>query len=264
MWISYKSRDVLISYFKISSHPIDTHIHKYFEFLWFMDGDASYIIDSKTYQLQSGDIILTPPDKLHTISFNNDSAYERAFIQLSPRLLSRIPRQLVKNIIGGVTTDIIKKDIAAAHGLYDYYNDVIELLQDRNAKNEFLTELLVQKFAVAVNEAITDANAQHSENKTVSALKDYLDENITAPLNLDEISRRFFMSKYYLCHLFKEETGITISDYVSLKRIAAVREYLNKDIPITEVYRHCGFNDYSTFYRTVKKYTGKKPSEFYK
>ena len=267
-WLSYKSKDILVSYFKVTPHRLDTHFHKYYEFLWFISGNASYITGSNTYQLEADDIIITQPEKMHTISFNDDSKYERAFIQISPRLLSMMPGMLVKNIISAKNpgSNIIKRDIAQKHGLYDYYIELIEILQDRTAKNEFLAELLVQKFAVAVNDAIADINSvRESENTMVSRLKKYLDDNcISEDFNLDKIASSFFMSKYYLCHLFKEETGITISDYVALKRIAAVREHLSHDVPITEVYRRCGFNDYSSFYRAVKKYTGKKPSEFYK
>ncbi|MCH5213359.1 MAG: helix-turn-helix domain-containing protein [Oscillospiraceae bacterium] len=266
-WLSYKSKDILVSYFTITPHRLDTHFHKYYEFLWFIKGNASYITGSNTYLLEADDIIITRPEKMHTISFNDDSKYERAFIQISPRLLSMMPRALVKNIIGTKNPDgnIIKKDIAQKYELYRFYTELIEMLQNRTEKNEFLAELLIQRFAVAVNDAIADTNSvKESENTVVSRLKEYLDDNCISEFNLDKIASSFFMSKYYLCHLFKEETGITISDYVALKRIAAVREHLNNDVPITEVYRRCGFNDYSSFYRAVKKYTGKKPSEFYK
>lgn len=266
-WLSYKSKDILVSYFKVTPHRLDTHFHKYYEFLWFIKGNASYITGSNTYQLEADDIIITPPEKMHTISFNDDSEYERAFIQISPHMLSMMPGALVKNITGTKNTgrNIIKKDIAGKHGLYGYYTELIEMLQDKTEKNKFLAELLVQKFAVAVNDAIADTNSvKESENTIVLRLKEYLDNHCISEFNLDSVASAFFMSKYYLCHLFKEETGITISDYVSLKRIEAARKHISHDVPITEVYRRCGFNDYSSFYRTVKKYTGKKPSEFYK
>ncbi len=259
-----------MSHVEVKNPPkLDSHIHKYYEFLRFIDGDASYITDSKTILLEKGDIIITRPDKLHTISFNTDSEYVRTFIQLSPGLLSRIPSGLVRSIISGRASEIhiIHPETAEKCGLYRYFDEGIKLLRDRTEKNKFLAELLFLEFAVAVNEAMElemKADGSAEENRTIERIKKYLDENYTSELNLDELARIFFMSKYYLCHLFKEETGITVSDYISLKRIAAVREHMGAGGAITDVYRKCGFNDYSSFYRAVKKYTGLKPSEFYK
>ncbi|MGM9937511.1 MAG: AraC family transcriptional regulator [Candidatus Ornithomonoglobus sp.] len=269
MWLSFKSKDFLMSHMEVENpQKLDSHVHKYYEFLRFIDGDASYIIGSKTFMLEKGDIIITRPDKLHTISFNTDSDYIRTFIQLSPGMLSRIPSGLVRSLTSGRAADvhIIHRETAEQCGLYRYFDEGIRLLSDRTEKNKFLAELLFLEFAVAVNEAMElerKASGSTEENHTIARIKKYIDDNYTSELNLDELARVFFMSKYYLCHLFKEETGITISDYIALKRIGAVREHIHAGSVITDIYRKCGFNDYSSFYRTVKKYTGLKPSEFY-
>lgn len=269
MWLSFRSKDFLMSHMELKNPPkLDSHIHKYYEFLRFIDGDASYIIGSKTLMLEKGDIIVTRPDRLHTISFNTDSEYIRTFIQLSPGLLSRIPSGLVRSITSSRAAEIhiIHPQTAEKCGLYRYFDDGIRLLENRTEKNKFLAELLFLEFAVAVNEAMElelKVSGNTEENHTIARIKKYLDENYTSELNLDELARIFFMNKYYLCHLFKDETGITISDYIALKRIAAVRRHIGNGSTITDIYRKCGFNDYSSFYRTIKKYTGLKPSEFY-
>lgn len=269
MWLSFKSKDFLVSHMEVEKpQKLDSHIHKYYEFLRFIDGDASYIIDSKTIILEKGDIIITRPNMLHTISFNTDKEYIRSFIQISSQLLSRIPSGLVRNITGsrGADIHIIHRDIAEQFELNRFYDECIDLLRNKTEKNKFLCELRILEFAQAVNEAMEQelkASGKTDENRNIIKIKNYLDKTFTDELNLDELAKLFYMNKYYICHLFKEETGITISDYVSLKRISSVREQISAGGAITEVYRKCGFNDYSSFYRTVKKYTGLKPSEFY-
>ncbi len=269
MSISFRSKDFLVSEFTIKPKKIDAHIHKYYEFLLFSEGDAVYIVDGKTFTLSPGDIVITKPDILHAISFNNDLDYTRTFIQLSPNMLARIPQKLVQHIIKGFPNGIciIPGDTAKKYNLYSFFDEVVELLAVRDTKNIYLAELLMLRFAVAVNEAINhkvQSNRNESENSTLTKVKNHLDENYLTELNLDELAEEMFVSKYYICHLFKEQLGITVLDYVALKRISAAKELIAGDMSITDAYRKCGFNDYSSFYRAVKKYTGLKPSEFYK
>ena len=268
MWVSYKSPDLLASYIETTAYKIDAHIHAHYEFLWLIAGDASYIIDSEIYQLHPGDIVITPPDKLHTISFNSTSEYRRFFIQLSPRMLSRMPGRLVKNITSLDGGGIIPPSTAEACGLYGYYDRLAEILKDTTKHSEhdkYLAELIAQEFALAVNKAMKKPGQTEDsfDDPVIAKVKAYLDSNYTREIRLDEMAKSFYMSKFYLCHRFKDETGITINDYIALKRIAAVRELKNREKGIGDIYRRCGFNDYSSFYRVIKKYTGMKPSEFF-
>ena len=267
MWVSYKSADLIVSYIETTAYKIDAHIHKYYELLWFIAGDAAFIIDSEIHQLCPGEIILTPPDKLHSISFNSPSDYKRFFIQLSPRMLSQIPAGLVKNITGVKRSKIIDHKTADAYKLYDHYTRLAELLKDKTKQSErdkFVASLIAKEFAVAASEAIGKAGQTYNslENPVIEKLKEYIDTNFSRDITLAEIAKSFYLNKYYICHLFKAETGITINDYIALKRIAASRELKNGDMAIGDIYRRCGFNDYSSFYRAIKKYTGMKPSEF--
>lgn len=269
MSISFRSKDFLVSDFTVPPKKIDAHIHKYYEFLRFSEGDAVYIVDGKTFALSPGDIVVTKPDVLHAISFNTDSDYSRTFIQFSLNMLSRIPQKLVQNIIKGFPNGIciIHKDTAEKYNLYDFFDEVVTLLNDKNTKNIYLAELTVLKFAIAADEAIRDelqSRRSENTNSTLEKIKNYLDENYICELNLNALADEMFVSKYYICHLFKEQIGITVLDYVALKRISAIKELVARDINITDAFRKCGFNDYSSFYRAVKKYTGLKPSEFYK
>lgn len=267
MGLSFKCDDFLVSRSRHTPVKLDAHVHRHYEFLWFREGSASYIVNDKTYRLERGDVIITPPDTLHTISFDNDSIYSRVFIQISNNLLSQIPQQLIKNIYDSDKDGcIIHSTTAQKYKLYLYFDDVADLLCARTEKNIFLAKLIVMRFALAVNDAAKQALQSESsdeENPIISKIKAYVNENYTGKLNIDELAGVFHMSKYYLCHIFKEATGITIFDYIALRRIDAVKQHLSQTCGISDAFTYCGFNDYSSFYRTVKKYTGLKPSDFY-
>jgi AraC-like DNA-binding protein len=62
--------------------------------------------------------------------------------------------------------------------------------------------------------------------------------------------------------MFKEETGLTIKEFTNTRRIARAKQLLPKYKSVKDLYSVCGFSDYSSFYRTFKRFTGVSPMEF--
>ena len=77
---------------------------------------------------------------------------------------------------------------------------------------------------------------------------------------IDLIAGQFYISKYYMMRLFKQETGYTLGQYISQKRLLLAKELLSSGVPGTQVCYDCGFKDYSTFSRAYKQLFGVTPS----
>ena len=73
---------------------------------------------------------------------------------------------------------------------------------------------------------------------------------------------RFYLSRSYLMHTFKEQTGYTIGGYLLTKRLFLAKELIAAGTPITEVCYSCGFQNYSTFSRAYKKSFGESPRDY--
>lgn len=87
----------------------------------------------------------------------------------------------------------------------------------------------------------------------------YINDHITQPLDLEYIASRFFMSKYHLCHIFKKYTGVTVNQYITIKRIAIVKELYDQGKSLTYASSEAGFKSYSSFYRAYLKESGMSP-----
>lgn len=86
--ISYKQKEYLYSYFRSKPPELNLHLHKYYEFLYFISGDATYIVEDNLYKIHPGDILLTKPGELHTIFFQSEKPYERIFMQIHPDFIT--------------------------------------------------------------------------------------------------------------------------------------------------------------------------------
>ena len=63
------------------------------------------------------------------------------------------------------------------------------------------------------------------------------------------IEKKFFISKYHLCHIFPGATGLTVYQYITKKRLAYARELIKTGMTISASAEKAGFNNYSSFYR---------------
>ena len=94
-------------------------------------------------------------------------------------------------------------------------------------------------------------------------LSDYIDENLDMKLTLSHLASKCFYNPSYFSRVFKDKFGMTLTEYVSRKRVAyAGKLLLESDMSVDEISERAGFADRSGFYHTFSKYTGTTPSEY--
>lgn len=93
-------------------------------------------------------------------------------------------------------------------------------------------------------------------------IQSYIHANLTEPLTLDSIAENFYISKYYLSHMFKNMTGYSLMEYVRMCRIEKACYLLQKGIPVTTVSESVGLKDVSRFNRVFKHFTGMTPKQY--
>lgn len=110
----------------------------------------------------------------------------------------------------------------------------------------------------------------HPENKVVSkkrmelsAVREYLDAHFTEKIVLEDLSRLFYIDKYYLTKIFKEAYGMTITAYLLSRRITKAKSLLRfTDMTMEEIGASSGLKDSNYFARSFKKVEGVTPGEY--
>ena len=96
-------------------------------------------------------------------------------------------------------------------------------------------------------------------------IKNYLDENYAKKIALDDLSERYFINKYYLTRIFKEQFGVSIMDYLLSVRITHAKNMLRfTDKSAEEIGLSCGIGDVYYFSRVFKKVEGVSVREYRK
>lgn len=86
------------------------------------------------------------------------------------------------------------------------------------------------------------------QKEVVKKIIDYVEQNLEAEINLDNIAKNIGYSKFYLNRIFTEQTGITIYKYVQNRRLTIAAEKLVKtDKPITQIAYEAGYDTQQSF-----------------
>ena len=94
-------------------------------------------------------------------------------------------------------------------------------------------------------------------------VQDYIRSNLTNPISLADLAKRFGYTEYYLSRKFNQETGVRISDYLHGERIEYAKNLLlNTDVSIQEISQILQYGNFSYFGQLFRKLTGQTPQEY--
>ena len=91
----------------------------------------------------------------------------------------------------------------------------------------------------------------------------HIDTDLAADLSLSAQAELLNVNPSYLSTVFKKETGHTLTEYVTGKRIEHAVFLLNStNMQIQKIAQNCGIPDICYFTKTFKKLIGKSPTEY--
>ncbi len=144
----------------------------------------------------------------------------------------------------------------------------LEGLLDLNEESDFQTEINSARLIVDILSLLLLDITESKEEKypgrlTMTEVRKYLDAHYTEKFSLDELSDRFFLSKYHLSREFHRYYGTTLNQYVISRRLTQAKKLLRfSGLSLEEIARQCGFYDASYLNRQFKNSEGITASEF--
>ena len=238
------------------------HYHPYPEIYMCVSGNAEFYIEGAIYNLEPYDIMLVPAYMIHQPYPTINTQFERYYVNLFPEFFDFMNCSEYKktfsdldNFMYKIPGQIVKKT---------NYMKVLEDIRkySDNYKN---MELPVIRYKIGellhIVYSIGNYETYDTQNSVVQEIIDYIDKNFTTIENLDEIANHFSYTKSHLCVVFKKGTGITISHYMTLKRIEAVKLCFAEGQTLSSACIDAGFGNYGNFAYNYKKIFGKSPRE---
>jgi len=246
------------------------HFHQFYEIHILLDKEANHLVEGNMFHLKSFDITLLPPGILHKSEYPDGPAVKRLIIDFNmPTIDHSALHHDFRKILSTFYTDtpVYRFDREIQEQLAGYLNNIFHTCKSSSdVKNLLLHSELIQFLSCLYHNSSKNIYNNRNEDSLTSkiyAITSYIHTHFAESLSLEELSKQFYISTYYLSHQFKAVTGFTITNYIQMTRIRNAQQMLlSGDKKITEIAEACGFNSFSQFNRVFNKVCGVSPSKF--
>lgn len=250
------------------------HCHSFYEIIYVLEGEYSSMLENQTYHMKKGDFLLIDCNVMHKYHFiekKHDS---------SRRIIVWVTREMLREL-SGEEMDLsacFREGHSCAYHFPIYYEEMLrgyllklamEELPDvpEPAAKQVLDRGYLTLFFVYLNTLCGRQEYGFSQedmvfHPMVEQVAEYIEQHIRQAITVEDLADHVHMSKYYFLRKFKEQTGVTVHNFVLNKRLIRAREEIARGKNLTEVWQNAGFSDYSSFLRNFKKAFGVSPGKY--
>lgn len=235
------------------------HYHSLYEIYFLEEGNCTYTIDNKVYNVKSGDIVIIPDGKIHHTKYDN-LKHSRILINCSYEYIPDFVQSAVSTgnylfrnpFISDEVKNILSK-IEAEYSLKDSFSDEII-----SCHTHSLFYLLMRN-----SESCIDIE---NGNRVIEQAAAYIKENFSSDITLSDMAKKFSVSPEHFSRMFKKETGLGFSKYLNSLRLQYAEQLLKSadGQNITKVAESCGFEDSNYFSKKFKEAYGVSPKKVQK
>lgn len=237
------------------------HLHSQYEIYYNIRGASGFFANKKLYECTGYDLFIIPSVCIHKVIANKGGQYERCIISIDTGIvdsINAIPwlnRPLAwLNCASPMKVNLTQIQHQQFITMIDQYGSLKENTLLQFAKLIELTAFIRELFPIGqLTEGTEKVPLSVAENALV------LIEEQFKTIKVSELSQKLFVEKSHLSMLFKNEYGVTLTNYLLIRKIAEAKKCLYLGASVKEACYLSGFRDYSNFIRTFKKIEGYPP-----
>lgn len=252
------------------------HFHTQYEIFYIVEGVRVFFFNNREYIARAGDLILVNSNLIHmtkSVTGSNEG---------HNRIILYITREKMEYYDSLYPSLHLVQFLDDYYGVYhldreqqalvlNLFRSIRHALSTRNRNYKTGIDLDILSWLFKLMEFIRRQNQEtphDSDNpkyKAAYGIADYLSEHCDRTVTLDELSEQFYLSKSYICRIFKEVTGYTVSEYNNIHRIRKAKRYLEEtDMSISEIAHALGYESLTYFERMFKHYMTLSPLKYRK
>ncbi|QHQ59423.1 helix-turn-helix domain-containing protein [Anaerocolumna sedimenticola] len=251
------------------------HVHDEYEIYYLLEGERYYFIENQTYLVKEGSIVFINKGQIHKTGVAGKSYHDRILIELKAEpfqtfLLSSCGISLSDFFSSNY--GVIKLDNNGQHYVKSLLLGMADELHQKQPHYTAMAMMKLCSLLVYALRRTTHDNTEQVSNlaktakhKKVSEVASFIMANSTEVKSLDDLAKRFFISKCYLSRIFKEVTSFTVSEYININRIQKAQQMLlETDLSITEISASLGYESITYFEKVFSNFTETSPLKYRK
>ena len=165
--------------------------------------------------------------------------------------------------ISGRSVTFYEADVRDRKTLDRIFRKMHESIRADSVFGNYRASGYLYDFLIEFYRLISENKTSQAPNSALMKALDYINENYTSAVSMDDLCTVCGVSKQYLCLLFRKILGSRPMEYIAKRRIQAAKELLTgTDMRIEEIAAETGFCTASYFCKLFKRYEGITPSAF--
>lgn len=251
------------------------HAHKGLEFLYIQEGKGHIVIDQKIYGIKPNTLVCFQPFQLHKINFsaNQQQPYIRSMLLFEPAFVDEFIKpfpslySLFQYLCKGKLKQqmfYMKNNNKIYELLYEF-NQGLGIVNPHNHREELIIFLisLLKMLREVIPHFREETSSQKRNLRHVENVMNWIEDHYKEEFVLDQLASELHLSPYHLSHIFREEMGCTITDFITVKRIKEACWLLSStDLSIQLIGKKVGWNSDSYFSQIFKKNIGLTPKQY--
>jgi len=253
---------------------VDQHSHNYYELLVFISGHVDFFYDDEIFTLEPDMLLLIPPHVKHHLSVSNyDKDYVRYVLWFTEELLldysSNQTNLLELFDHKGSNFPFLKLPIDSRLHLRSTLQNILYNHRSKELGSELVVRSLITRLLVSLlkTKKYNNYNLESRNNSTddtVNYIQEYVSNHVYEKIDINDLAEKLFISRTHLERIFNDKMGLSISHYITKKKIYLAQKDILQGDHFQLVSDRYSFGNYSTFYRVFKKEFRLSPSAYLK
>lgn len=247
-----KTADMMMKHQRGASVRAGKEFHVYHEIILFLGGDAELITEHLRLRLAPETLIVIPKETYHQVVIHGDpERYHRCVVNFDES-------EALFPLIQCSMTEL--KVLEADKAILYLFRKLAALAEGSDEPVKFLPEAVLAVLLSEIADKDRPGLGERPQNGLVRNAVRYIEENLGKKLTVAAVAQACNTSGSSLAHTFKREMNLPLHRYILKKRLIMAHNRIAAGEPATLAAYHCGFNDYSGFYKQYKKEFGVSPA----
>lgn len=227
------------------------HFHAGIELVFVLEGSFTATINGQSFMIRSGEMLVNNCYSVHAY----DASGCHAIITVIP--LSVVPSIQKRMTSNRFRSHLIQDD---AQGTLEFF---MRMLADNPQNDILLKGVSYALLGYLTGKIPLDPVSSSDQADVICRILNYLDDNFSQRLTVEQVAARFGYSRSRFSHLFKSTIGYSLPQYLNMLRCRSVSEaLLTTETPVVDLAVNAGFNNAHTFYSAFKAYYHMTPREY--
>lgn len=255
----------------------DSHImvyneaHPDIEIYYLKEGERLYFVENRTYHLTAGSSILVSSNRIHkTSSVIGSQSHTRMLLEVHPDFLPTLSAaypQISFDYLLSQSAVVATPDNPYCKVIAELFEEIDRLTKEKPFGYEEEIQSNVFKLLLNFHRSLGAKADEHvmrsPKHQKIYEIAEYISANMGEIESLDSLCAQFYISKYYLCHSFKEVTGMSVMAFLNMTRVLRAIVLLGEDnMTIAQIAKAVGFGTVAHMTDVFKRIEDITPHEY--